>query len=426
MSVYSIKYKVLNRDTGRKVTVIRWRVQIRLNGNNVNKLFAEEILAREFEKKQISRIKCGLPYDKTTDLDYLAEMPDMRKMLSDYFHQYMSKQAQSALRTNQNRCLSAIPSISILAANIGSKLSNYRYGNWLENSRLKPEHVATIIPFADFKIDTVDFWLLILYMDSRREKGIKDNTILREISTISSAFEKVYKLYPDKFPNGLANPVKMLPRGEKPKQNLDRKRILSAEESTKIAGWLKLKVNQEPYFLFVMCLESGARKSEVLGMQWENIDFENWSIYLPKTKNGKPRSILIPDAADLRTWLLDSRIAKGKVFKLTTWNFRYYWVRALKVLEMYDEATSRLHFHDTRRTAVTKLIRQKQSNVFQIAKAMGLSPQSVEREKQNMPERMSDIFAKLRRGEALLEQEIMLLVGHGSMAMTNTYYGDRN
>lgn len=426
MSVYSIKYKVLNRDTGRRITVIRWRVQIRLNGTIVNKLFSEEVSAREFEKQQINRIKCGLAYDKTTDLDYLAEMPDIRKMLSDYFHQYMIKQAQSALRTNKNRCLSAIPSISILTENIGPKLSNYRYGNWLENSRLKREHVATAIPFADFKIDTVDFWLLIFYMDSRREKGIKDNTILREISTISSAFEKVYKLYPDKFPNGLPNPVKMLPRGEKPKQNLDRKRTLSADESTKIADWLNLKANQEPYYLFVMCLESGARKSEVLGVQWEYIDFENWSIYLPKTKNGRPRSILVPDAADIRTWLLNSRIAKGKVFKLTTWNFRYYWVNALKALEMYDEATSRLHFHDTRRTAVTRLIRQKQSNVFQIAKEMGLSPQSVERAKQNMPEKMSDIFAKLRRGEALLEQEIMQLAGHGSMAMTNAYYGDRN
>ncbi|MDO8728636.1 MAG: hypothetical protein Q7K26_01945 [bacterium] len=58
----------------------------------------------------------------------------------------------------------------------------------------KLEHVATAIPFADLKIDTIDFWLLIHYMDSRREKGIKDNTILREISTIGSAFEKVYKL----------------------------------------------------------------------------------------------------------------------------------------------------------------------------------------------------------------------------------------
>ena len=50
------------------------------------------------------------------------------------------------------------------------------------------------IDFGDFKIDTVDFWLLIAYIESRKATGIKNNTILREISTISSAFEKVYKL----------------------------------------------------------------------------------------------------------------------------------------------------------------------------------------------------------------------------------------
>ncbi|WP_197347448.1 hypothetical protein, partial [Ralstonia pseudosolanacearum] len=80
------------------------------------------------------------------------------------------------------------------------------------------------VEFGNFKIDTVDFWLLIAYMDSRRKSGIKDNTILREISTISSAFEKVYKLYPEQFPNSIMNPVKMLPKGEKPKAYLGRKR----------------------------------------------------------------------------------------------------------------------------------------------------------------------------------------------------------
>ena len=60
--------------------------------------------------------------------------------------------------------------------------------------------------------------------------------------------------------------------------------MLSDDEAIKIAEWLKLKTNQEPYYLFITCLESGARKSEVLGIQWENVDFQNWSIYIPETK----------------------------------------------------------------------------------------------------------------------------------------------
>lgn len=150
-------------------------------------------------------------------------------------------------------------------------------------------------------------------------------------------------------------------------------------------------------------------------------------VYLhSRDKNGKPRSILVPSDEEFRTWLQENRLAKGNVFKLTAWNFRQYWVDALKALGMYDDATTRLHFHDTRRTVLTKLIRQQQSNVFQIAKEIGASPQTVQQEKEKMPDRMAEIFAKLRRGEALTEQEIMQLAGHSSLGMTNAYYGDRN
>ncbi|KMQ80317.1 hypothetical protein BPMI_01019 [Candidatus Burkholderia pumila] len=182
-------------------------------------------------------------------------------------------------------------------------------------------------------------------MDSRRKTGIEDNTILREISIIRSVFEKDYKIYLEKFHNDLMNPVKMLPRGEKPKAYLGRKRVLSDDEAVQIAEWMKLKANQEPCYLFVTCLESGARKSEVLGSQWENINLQLWSIHIPKTKNGKPKDIMIFEDEDFREWLKANRLAKGPIFKLTAWNFRQYWVDALKALGLYDDPDTRLHFH---------------------------------------------------------------------------------
>lgn len=426
MSVYSFKYKVLNRETGRKVSVTRWRVQIRKGGENINKVFDDESTARSFEEQELKRIDSGVPQNLIFDMKYQLEMPNMRQLLKDYFEKFMSKQAESSYKTNHNRCLSAIPSIPVYFKHIGSKIDNYRYQNTIVDAMMKKVFNKDYIEFGDFKIDTVDFWLLIAYMESRRATGIKNNTILREISTISSAFEKVYKLYPDRFPNGLMNPVKMLPKGEKPKPYLGRKRVLSEEEAVQIAEWMKLKANPEPYFVFVTCLESGARKSEVLGAQWENVNVNMWSIFIPKTKNGKPRDIMIPDDEDFRSWLLKNRMAKGPIFKLTSWNFRQYWVDALKALGMYDDPDTRLHFHDTRRTALTKLIRQKALNNFQIAKEMGVSPQTVEQTIQNMPDRLAGVFAKLRSGQALNEEEIMMLAGHSSSAVTNVYYGDRN
>lgn len=426
MSVYPIKYKVLNKETGRKVSVTRWRVQIRKGNENLSKLFDEEKVARSWEEQELHRINTGVPQNLIFDMKYQLEMPNMSILLRDYFTKYMVKHAPSSLKTNQNRCLRAIPAIRIYLSDLGAKIDNYRYQNTIVDAMLGKTYNKDYIEFGSFKIDTVDIWLLMAYMDSRRKSGIKDNTILREISTISSAFEKIYRLFPEKFPNGLINPVKMLPRGEKPKPFLGRKRVLSDDEAVQIAEWMKLKANQEPYYLFITCLESGARKSEVLGAQWENMNLEIWSIHLPKTKNGKPRDIMIPEDDEFRTWLKANRQGKGPVFKLTPWNFRQYWVDALKALGMYDDAETRLHFHDTRRTALTKLIRQKRMNNFQIAKEMGVSPQTVETTIQNMPDRLAGVFAKLRSGQSLNEEEIMLLAGHSSSAMTNAYYGDRN
>ena len=66
------------------------------------------------------------------------------------------------------------------------------------------------------------------------------------------------------------NPVKMLPKGENQKHFWGGNGCFH-DEAIKIAEWLKLKTNQEPYYLFITCLESGARKSEVLvfnGKMW--------------------------------------------------------------------------------------------------------------------------------------------------------------
>jgi len=426
MSVYPIKYKVLNRETGRKVTVTRWRVQIRQGGENISKVFDDEDTARFFEDKELKRIKTGIAPDIILDMKYQAEMPSMAKLLKDYLAESVNKLSETSHKTNKNRCESAIPSVKIYMKDLGAKFGKYRYNESIVSSMLKVQYTDDFIPFGEFKIDTVDFWLLMAYMESRRKSGIKDNTILREISIISSAFERVYRLYPQQFPDGLMNPTKMLPKGEKPKPYLGRKRVVSDDEAARIAEWLKLKTNQEPFYLFVICLESGARKSEVLGIQWEHVNFKDWTIFLPRTKNGKERTIMIPDDDDVRDWLTTTRLAKGPVFKLTAWNFRQYWVDALKALGMYDDPNTRLHFHDTRRTKITKVIRQGGSNSFQVAKEMGMSPQSVEQAKAQMPDSMNEIFAKLRRGEPLNEEEIMKLAGHGSMAMTNAYYGDRN
>lgn len=111
MAVYPYTYKVLNRQTGRKVSVKKWRVQIRQNGENINKVFDEESLARSFEEDELKRLKMGIPQDKLIDLKYQMEMPSIASMLQKHFDDYLSKHSPNSLQTNKNRCESSIPAI---------------------------------------------------------------------------------------------------------------------------------------------------------------------------------------------------------------------------------------------------------------------------------------------------------------------------
>lgn len=423
MSVYPLKYKKKSSTSRRLITITKWRVQIRQKKCKIDRVFDDEKSARLFEQRELTRLNSRFSshlFSESSRLD--LRIPTIRNLLSEYYKSSLNTLAQSTIDANKNRCLSVIPGIPIQLAQCGNKIINYDLEtnpDWSKQSQ------GTSFLFGDIKIHSVDFWLLIFYIETRRTADIKANTILRELSLISSAYDKVYKIFPDHFPDGLPNPVKSLPRGEKPLQQVNRKRTFTDAEADSIFETLKAKKFREPFYLYVLCLHSGARKGEVLGIEAGNIDFKNWSVYLPKTKNGKPRSIMIPRNKELRDWLNTHQVSKGRIFTLTASNFRYYWVSALKKLGLYD-SENRPVFHDTRRTALTRLIRSSRSNTFEIAKNIGVSTKTVEREQALMPEMLQDIFSKLRKGESLNEHEIMKLAGHHSLAMTNIYFGDRN
>ena len=64
MSVYPIKYKVLNKETGRKVTATRWRVRPS-QWRKVNKLFEEdEAEARSYDERETKLSSQASPWTR--------------------------------------------------------------------------------------------------------------------------------------------------------------------------------------------------------------------------------------------------------------------------------------------------------------------------------------------------------------------------
>lgn len=90
-----------------------------------------------------------------------------------------------------------------------------------------------------------------------------------------------------------ANP--MIGAKLKLKENEPRKRWLKELDERKELLQACQQVDYELYLCVLMALLTGARKSEILGLTWQNTDLENKAIYFLNTKNGDDRTIPIPD-----------------------------------------------------------------------------------------------------------------------------------
>lgn len=90
-----------------------------------------------------------------------------------------------------------------------------------------------------------------------------------------------------------ANP--MIGAKLKLKENEPRKRWLKELKERKALLDTCQQANYELYLCVLMALCTGARKSEILKLTWQNTDLENKALYFLDTKNGDDRTIPIPD-----------------------------------------------------------------------------------------------------------------------------------
>lgn len=150
-----------------------------------------------------------------------------------------------------------------------------------------------------------------------------------------------------------------------------RRRILTPDEEKRLyaaceeSRWPMMRL-----FLRV-CLTTGARKSEVLGLRWQYIDLERGVAMLPTTKNGEPRAL--PLVADVR----EALAAASKVKPLTgdivffdpkdpqrPKNIDMLWRAARQRAGLWqdrDDPLDRVVLHTARHTATTKLVRSEKN-----------------------------------------------------------------
>ncbi len=82
----------------------------------------------------------------------------------------------------------------------------------------------------------------------------------------------------------------------KTKKKVQNASVLLKEVYTAIITTFKDDMYFQALFLFAL---QGRRKSEILTLEWENIDFDNNQYTLPITKNGEEQTFMLPDSIAL-------------------------------------------------------------------------------------------------------------------------------
>jgi len=98
-------------------------------------------------------------------------------------------------------------------------------------------------------------------------------------------------------------------------KEIQRDRILTKQELPYFFKAIDNLDNQDFQDFILLCLYTGARRSNILSLEWNNIHLADDKLYLPTTKNGESQYIaLIPEAKDILKRRLQSKTHNQWVF----------------------------------------------------------------------------------------------------------------
>lgn len=148
-------------------------------------------------------------------------------------------------------------------------------------------------------------------------------------------------------------------------------RWLNEDERTRLLASCKESKWPKLYLLVLMALATGARRGDLMGLRWRDIDLENRLAYVARTKNGSSRmmSLSLPVVEELKKHKLEE---DGLVFCLETdaskpKSFDPLWYEALRQAKV-----ERFRFHDLRHTTASYLA-QNSVPLHTIAEVLGHS-----------------------------------------------------
>lgn len=190
------------------------------------------------------------------------------------------------------------------------------------------------------------------------------STVVRYMAALSHAFTLAIKEW------GWLEDSPMR-RVSKPKEPRGRVRFLSDEERQRLLEICAVSDSRWLYLIVVLALSTGARRMEILGLGWSDINFNRGIITLHETKNGERRILpitgrallLLKEHSKVRSLHTDL-VFPAKNLKQPI-DIRTPWENALKKANISD-----FKFHDLRHSAASYLA-MNGASLAEIAEVLG-------------------------------------------------------
>ncbi len=233
---------------------------------------------------------------------------------------------------------------------------------------------------AKYKLSALSPLVLADWRDRRLAGGVAGSTVNRELNIISAVVNWARR----ELMIEVENPVSAIAR---PPQAQARNRRLEDGEEARLldameehCGENKRKDGKKyrcgtknPLIkqIVLFALETAMRRSEILALEWDNVDEKRRIATLQITKNGDSRTIpLSSRAVAILQGLLAERddvrpLRAGRVFPITADALKRSFERAVKRAEIEN-----FHFHDLRHEATSRLA-EKLPNVIELAAVTG-------------------------------------------------------
>lgn len=231
-------------------------------------------------------------------------------------------------------------------------------------------------PLAHRMLSTIKGKDIAEIRDFQRKKGLAENTIRLEIALLSIVFETARKEW---GMEGLINPCRLIkhPSGS----NARERRLEPQEEEYLIQGIRKHCRNLQIEAVVKFAIETAMRQSEILNLEWNNINTKNRTALARDTKNGEDRLIPLSTTAIQILSEQPRNITGGKIFQVSQdaliRAFQNGCEKGRKIF-LEDNPTlelrgflQNLRFHDLRHEATSRFFELGTLDLMEVASITG-------------------------------------------------------